>query len=170
MTSAFVGLDLKADPQERVGKLHIHAQRSGADILVHGSVQTRFVAVCSRCLGDAAIDVDTQIATLMSSSEGAHAVPGVEPLDEEIELQEDEPDREYFTGEDIILDGIVREHILLECPIKPLCHEDCTGIEVPAHVRGPERLDGPVDDSGNPIDPRLAPLLKVARKLGQNEE
>ena len=35
------------------------------------------------------------------------------------------------------LDDVVRENLILEVPMKPLCSESCKGIEIPAHVRPP---------------------------------
>jgi uncharacterized protein len=45
--------------------------------------------------------------------------------DEETKL---EPDFDYYTGEEIILDKIFREQILLELPMSPVCQKDCLGL------------------------------------------
>jgi uncharacterized protein len=147
------------------GVVEVHAQRAGAEILVQGTVNARVVAECVRCLGDAPIDVHARITSLLSaraSDVGASDVGGAD----EVELSADDLEREFYSGDQIVLDPLVREHILLECPMQPLCDEDCEGIAVPEHLRA----DDAVDASGEHLDPRLLPLLKLAGKLSNNEE
>jgi uncharacterized metal-binding protein YceD (DUF177 family) len=67
--------------------------------------------------------------------------------DDAEELDLEGPDRETFAGDAIVLDGLVRELLLLEVPMQPLCRDDCPGIAVPEHVKGPADLFG---DAGRP--------------------
>jgi len=61
-----------------------------------------------------------------------------------------------------VLDDFVREAILLEIPIFPLCSEDCPGIR-------PASSDV-VDEEAEPrVDPRLAPLGALRAKLAQSK-
>ena len=55
------------------------------------------------------------------------------------------------------MDNIVREFLILEVPMQPLCSEDCAGIDIPAHVKAPEDFGA--------VDPRLAPLMKLKGAL-----
>ena len=142
------------------GTVGVDARMSGDDALLETAIRTSVVAPCIRCLGDVPVEVDVHLTHLMSP-ESKRA-----PLPEELELTPEEAAREYFTGEEIVLDELVREQILLDVPMQPLCSEDCAGIPIPEHVRGPERLD----DDGSAIDPRLAPLMKLKRQLAQSEE
>ncbi len=74
------------------------------------------------------------------------------------EFSPDEADADTYTGDEIVLDGFLREAILLEIPIFPLCSEECPGIgPVPAAA-------GDADAADQPIDPRLAPLLALKKK------
>lgn len=129
------------------GLLSVWAEKTGADVVVHGTLRMGAIACCARCLGDAPFEVDVDISTLFTRR-GENFRP---PADED-ELDPDELDRDFFTGDIIDLDAVVLEHVLLEAPIQSLCDEDCPGIEVPAHVKGPEDL-------------RLSPLLGVLEKL-----
>jgi uncharacterized protein len=165
MDAALKDDTLSADPDAAVGSFEVHASRSGNDVLVQGQLHTRVVATCSRCLGAAPIDVDTAVVSLMTCRSAVAAAPVGEP-GAEVELTEEDMDRDFFSGDDIVLDDIVRQHILLECPMQPLCAESCEGIEIPAHLKAPEHLEEPVrDDSGRAVDPRLAPLMKIAQEL-----
>lgn len=76
----------------------------------------------------------------------------------EYEFASDEADLDVYDGEMVVLDGFVREAILLEMPIFPLCSESCPGIR-PA---SPEAVDG--GDTPT-LDPRLAPLRALRAGL-----
>lgn len=152
-------LPLRGDPS-REGKLSIIAEQTGEDVVVRGTLRARLLTECSRCLSDAPIDVDVEVGALFT-----HETPERRPLPGEEDLTPDELDAELFTGERVVLDQLVREHLLLEVPMQPLCREDCAGLEVPESVRGPADLSGdaPVV-AGKKIDPRLAPLLDILQK------
>jgi len=82
--------------------------------------------------------------------------------EEELDEDEDELAREEFSGHEIVLDSLIREYLVLEAPMQPLCSDDCTGIAVPKHVQPPEEVFGPSDSK---VDPRLAPLLRLRDKV-----
>lgn len=63
-----------------------------------------------------------------------------------------------YSGNQVVLDGFLREAILLEIPIFPLCSEACPGIGGDALLEAAS-ADGEVE-----IDPRLAPLLNLKAK------
>lgn len=148
--------DLHADPETK-GRVRFYASLSGNDVVVNGRVKTAVIAPCARCLADTRIAVDTDLIGLFSRKSDARALPP------ELELTPEDLDRETYSGDTVSLDGLVREQIVLEVPMQVHCREDCPGLAVPEHVRGPATLtEGPVVD-GKPIDPRLAPLLELSR-------
>ena len=138
------------------GRVEVRAQPSGKDFVLDTHIQTHIVSPCSRCLEDVPLEVDLEVTSLFSPKSTLTGLP------DEIELAEEDLDQDWFEGDKIVLDDLIREHILLEVPMRILCEkgEDCPGIEVPAHIKGPDNLEGPVD-------PRLAPLLKLK---GQTEQ
>ncbi len=77
--------------------------------------------------------------------------------DDEYELSADECDLDTYDGETVVLDGFVREALLLEAPSFPLCSEDCPGIR-PTSKPSRERTDVV-------IDPRLSALGALKSKL-----
>lgn len=160
LDAALADCDLRADTSSGpdVGKVDVHAQKNGADIVVNGKVHAALVAQCNRCLADAPVSVDAALVALLTARG-----PGLRPEADEIELTPEDLDREFFTGDRIVLDDLVREQLILEAPMQPLCREDCPGIPVPAHLRPPPELASS-DGSGRPIDPRLAPLLALKQK------
>jgi len=149
---------LRPDPAKGPGRVHVHAQRNGREILVTGELDAGLVTPCARCLGDACLPVHTSVTALL--------VPGsASDLAQQPELSDEDLDRSYYEGHEIVLDELVREHLLLEVPMQHLCAPDCKGIEIPARVRPPADLFG-----DGTTDPRLRPLQQLRAKLSGDKE
>ncbi len=157
LASALSETDLSPGADE--GRLQVHAQRNGMDVLVQGHIAAQLRATCARCLQDVPLDVDLALTALFSPE---HTRPDE---GDEIDVRLDEVNRDYYGGREIVLDPMVREYLLLEAPMKPLCSEGCEGIAVPEHVRPPDEVFG---DSAP--DARFAPLMKLKEALTKNEE
>ncbi len=159
LETALAETELK--PAGREGRLDVHAQRNALDVLIQGTLQAQLAAVCARCLGDVPIDVDLPVTALYSPE---HMRPTGQ---DEVEVDPDEVSRDFYSGSEVVLDPMVRELLLLEAPMKPLCSESCEGIPVPEHIRPPEEVFG--DDVP---DARFAPLLKLKEAMTKtkNEE
>lgn len=142
------------------GRLTIEARRQGEDVVVLGRLSASMVTECARCLEDATISIDSEVGGLLTARGSALRA---EP--DEAELTPEEISRDFFTGDRIILDDMIREHLLLEVPIKPLCQDDCAGIPVPEAVSGPD-----LTSTEDTIDPRLAPLLSLVGRVKPTEE
>lgn len=154
LDTALAESTLHRDPAAAPGRLEIHAQRNQNEIFVRGAADVDLLVECARCLSDSPLRVHTEITALLSQGDDAD-------LPQEIELDAEDLDRARFTGHEVVLDALVREHLLLEAPMQPLCKPDCPGIEVPKHLRPP-----PADFGGEgAIDPRLAPLQQLKAKL-----
>jgi uncharacterized protein len=75
------------------------------------------------------------------------------------EFSQDEADIDTYDGDEVVLDEFLRELILLEAPIFPLCSEECPGIRAI-----PEQAPPP-DAEPAKVDPRLQPLLKLKKSV-----
>jgi uncharacterized protein len=177
LESVLADANLHADSDAPAGTLKLHAQKNGNEYLVEGRVHVSLTTECGRCLGVARVPVDTAFATLFTRSAhapGQHGQHGqhkdgaqgsnASDVDEEVDEDEDELAREEFSGHEIVLDALIREYLVLECPMQPLCSEDCTGIAVPKHVQPPEDVFGR-GATESKVDPRLAPLLRLRDKV-----
>lgn len=160
LESALSETPLRRDPEAGEGLFQLHAQRNGQEILVRGRLETDLLVECSRCLGDAPLHVQAPVTALLSPGADDH-----EDVAGDIELEAEDLDRARFVGNEVELDELVREHLLLELPMQPLCRAECAGIQIPEHVRPREP-----DFSGSGRDPRLAPLEKLRDKLSGNKE
>ncbi len=158
LDAALQDTPLRRAGQGEVGHLRVHAQQNGQEYLVQGQITAALETDCCRCLGPTPLEVDTELTALLS--------PGaMGELPEEIELDAEDLDRVRFTGPDIVLDDLVREQLVLECPMQPLCRPDCAGIPVPKHVR-----PRPEDFGPEGVDPRLAGLEQLRAKLSDDKE
>jgi uncharacterized protein len=157
---ALVDADLRVPSDATPGTLDVRAQRTGEDILVQAHLTSRVVAACARCLSDVALEIDTELTQLLAPESKRPT------YEEELELDEADLDQAYYSGEHIVLDEAVREQVILEVPMKVLCPEPpgCEPIAIPEGVRPP------ADFGRDEVDPRLAPLLSLKRKLDNNEE
>jgi uncharacterized protein len=132
------------------GMLALRASKSGHDVVVHGTLDAALTIPCARCLEPAKVPVHSQISVLFVP---ASNLKGSE--DGEDELTDEEANTLPFDGETIALDDLVRDELILEVPMIPLCSDDCPGMSPALEPVGPAE---------KPIDPRLAPLLEFAAR------
>lgn len=150
--------ELRSNATADPGRFRVSAQRNGTEILVRSRIEAQLLTDCARCLEDVPLRVDVDVTTLFTPE---HTRPDAI---EELELAEDDLFRDYYAGPELVLDDLVREHLVLETPMKALCSEDCQGIEIPEHVRPPKEI------FGDRVDSRFAPLMKLKQKLAKSEE
>ena len=99
----------------------VHLSKHAQDILVRGHLSGQMELACSRCLepfaAPAAIEFDL---LLVPGPASAAAVTE--------ELSPEDLDLDYYTGEIVDLESILKEQIILMLPLKPLCDESCQGL------------------------------------------
>jgi uncharacterized protein len=101
-------------------------------IVVHGTVAAEYESECSRCLAPVRARVEDPVRELFE----ADAIDGeTYPLE----------------GEEIDLELPVRDTVLLDLPVAPLCREDCAGL---CPHCGIDRNETDCDCDPNPPDPR----------------
>jgi uncharacterized protein len=158
------------------GALHVTLTKMGREILAVGTAKATFVAPCARCLRDAVLPVVGEIEAIAipaaapapppkagkgKAKGGEKAAPAKkaakpqkrdDDLDDDDDIVDDGPDTIRYEGEHLVLDDVVRDALVLEIPMMPLCSESCPGIERPPLVES---------EADRPIDPRFAALLSV---------
>jgi uncharacterized protein len=173
----------EAQPAGSNGQLDVHLTKTGNDVLVQGQIDAALVLPCARCLTPVEYRPHVELSLLLvpataarrpgpqgagnaPKSASAHGrtaakehvrVPArAAKSDDETEFDGEDADIDTYEGEEVVLDRFVREAILLESPIFPLCSEACEGIR-PASDSAPA-FEGAV------TDPRLLPLLELANR------
>ncbi|AZR72742.1 hypothetical protein BBF96_04645 [Anoxybacter fermentans] len=124
--------------------LHLNVQitNSGDDYLVTGRISGKGVAECNRCLEKFDYPFDVGISD---------------------EIPKDEMENENY----IDLTPTIREHLILEIPIKTLCNEECKGL----CLKCGQNLN--IKECGcdrHIIDPRLVKLKELFQKDKNNKE
>lgn len=119
-------------------------ETNSGGVLVRGLAQVRAEVDCGICLARTALDLNPAI--------GAFLMPrpaGLEEADD-LELTPEELDREWYEGDRIVLDELIRDGIMLELPMTPRCSGPCANpVAVIAETTKPT------------VDPRLAPLASI---------
>jgi len=96
-------------------------KHGGRDILVRGKLKGSLNLTCSRCLEAFTAPVAAAFDLLL--------VPGPETITAQgEELTTADLDLDYYAGEVVDLERLLREQIILMVPLKPLCAEDCRGL------------------------------------------
>lgn len=147
--------DTEASAGEGDGSLDVRMSMSGRDVALHGRLKAELSSTCGRCLGPAHVHVDQDVTALFAPKSTLKT-----PKDKEYEFAPEEADVLGYEGETVVLDDFVRDEILLEIPMIPLCSEDCPGIRPPSPSEE-ESAKAPA------IDPRLAPLLQIQPSSGK---
>jgi uncharacterized protein len=112
-------------------------------IVVTGRVTAPWEGACRRCLGPAGGTLDVPVRELYQArpeSDEAFAI----------------------TGELLDLEPLVREAVLLELPLAPLCRPDCAGL---CPECGADRNEGDCGHHGVAADPRWAALDDLRDRL-----
>ena len=163
----------EAQPAGSTGQIDVHLSKTGNDVLVQGQIDATLVVPCARCLNPVELRPHIELSLLLepAAATGTSSRRGVAQgaansgnkdqgkstkSEDETDIEADEADVDTYEGEEVVLDRFVREAILLESPIFPLCSEACEGIR-PAS-------DSAAESQAAVTDPRLLPLLELAKK------
>ena len=95
--------------------------REYGHIRATGTVTTRICLTCSRCLVEYEHAVESKFTLFYIKPAGV-------PLDEEVELSEQDLISIALEGDEIDFTHEIAEQVLLEIPFKPLCKESCKGL------------------------------------------
>jgi uncharacterized protein len=149
-------LMLSIENNEPVESVHIslRVNKYGKRVMLDGDAGVSVSLVCGRCL--------KSFTYPLSVDFHEEYVPAPDLVEEEHELTNDELTLNYYTNDEIDLDGFIREQLIVSIPIKPLCNADCSGI---CPMCGKDLNEGSCECKREVIDPRLSPLKKIKESL-----
>jgi uncharacterized protein len=165
-------LQISVDPVELAGQLiqfdrpftgEAEIWNAGDRLLVRASLSGEALLPCSRCLTRFALPLETEF-----EEEFIEGQPGYKAAVEDDDEAEDESGRNvsYFTGDEIDLNDTLRDNILLELPMQPLCRDDCAGL---CPSCGTNLNEGPCSCvEAKQVDSRFAALQQLLRKPDSN--
>ena len=128
--------------------------RMGHDLMLRGTALGMFRARCSRCL----VEFTQRFDVLVAARYVLETAPG-----DSTEEDEDVSELQFsYDGVDIDLVPPVRNELILEAPVKPLCSPECRGLCPGCGVDLNEEVCKCEEQT---VDPRLAPLKDVLGRL-----
>jgi uncharacterized protein len=117
-------------------------------VLVSGTIIAPLVGECARCLEPVADEIEVDIAELYAYEDSTTS-----------ETVDDEDEVSFMVGDLLDLEPALRDAIVVELPLTPLCSPDCPGLCVDCG----ERLEVGAAPHDHPLlDPRWAALQAFA--------
>lgn len=131
---------------------------TGNLILARGRFRTVVEIECSRCLGTATMPVEATIEEQfpITDMEAEVATPEEEMLDDEAQP--------LFVDNIFDLSELIRQSVLVEVPIQPLCSEICKGL---CPTCGHNLNEGPCDC---PVSIEVTPFSALQQLLVKEDE
>jgi uncharacterized protein len=138
---ADLGLNVIAVPEGAQVELELRLEAVLEGVLVSGRAQAPLAGECVRCLEPISASADVEFAELF-------VFPGRDGDEETHWLQDDMID----------LEPVLRDAVVLELPLQPVCEEDCPGLCADCGAR----LAGDPGHGHRQTDPRWAALQGFA--------
>ncbi len=154
-----VGVDLLSVKPGEIIEVDLRIQAVEEGVLATARVIADATGECTRCLKPIIWPIDESFTDLYyyesstSKSTKKHSSRGKSKKDEEIDLDEDE--LSFLDGDDIDLEPAIRDAIILNLAVNPLCSEDCPGL---AEKSGENWAYLSASQSQTPTDQRWAAL------------
>ncbi len=139
-------------------KAILRIDKKGDKVLIKGVVSGEIELECSRCLKDFIIPIKSLVDI---------SYHPIEELNKEelVELKRDEMEVAFYREGIIDTEDIIRDQILLNIPMKPLCSEDCKGL---CPICGNNLNEFDCGCQKEEIDPRFAILQSLLRRTKTN--
>jgi uncharacterized protein len=123
-------------PGGSLASSHLELESLSDGLVVSGTVTAPWEGICRRCLRPLTGELVAQVREVFSHT----------PVDDDVYP---------LTGEQLDLEPMVRDVLLLELPLAPLCQADCQGL---CPVCGADRNEVDCGHDDRPTDPRWAGL------------
>ncbi len=139
-------------------KAVMRVEKKVNEVFIKGIVNGEVELQCSRCLKDYIMPIKTIFEITYHP---------VEILNKEelVELKKDEMEVDFYREGLIDTEDIIRDQILLNIPMKPLCSENCKGL---CPVCGIDLNEFKCQCEKKEIDPRFAVLQSLLRRMKAN--
>jgi len=134
-------------------KARLSITKIAAEVMVSGHMSVQLEHVCSRCLKGFRQAQDLPVNVVYH--------PAAEVGAERHELHDDEMDMGFYRGDELDLQELLREQVMLNLQMKPLCDEACKGI---CPKCGKDLNTGTCSCENHETDPRLEVLKKLLDK------
>ncbi|HEX6510914.1 MAG TPA: DUF177 domain-containing protein [Chloroflexota bacterium] len=154
--------EVEDQPLTRPVKVHLHLTRINDGLLARGDVETALAVACSRCTEPAEqplrFHFDEQFRPSIDIATG-------QPVNDE----EDDLEPVYTIDSNHLMDvdEVIRQGIVLEAPMHPLCQPSCRGL---CPTCGANLNEGACGCETEPPSGPMAAILKDLAPLVQRKE
>ena len=171
-----MGFDILAIAQDEPIDIELKIESVQEGVLATANVRSIASGECTRCLDPLEIDIDENFVELYEYAEDPRLIRKREKKmserakakkQEEDEELDDELEVRQMDGDDIDLEGPIRDAIILNLPINPLCAPDCSGL---CPECGEKWRDLPSDHAHAVVDIRWAGLQGLDLPEPENDK
>ncbi len=130
-------------------------------VLITGTARATMSGECGRCLEPVASPIEVEFQELYSYRDQGPSRGASQPV------ADDDKDELPVLVDDLVdLEPLLRDAVVLELPMTPLCSDDCAGLCVDC---GERLADLPDNHSHDAVDPRWAALAELRDEPGSAE-
>jgi uncharacterized protein len=130
-----LGFDVMAIAQDEPIDIEMKLESVAEGVLVTANVLSEAIGECGRCLDEVVFDIDENFVELFEYAEDPRQARKKDKKKsqrakdaEEAEKLDDEDELRQMDGDEVDLEGPIRDAIILNLPINPLCSPDCLGL------------------------------------------
>ena len=152
-----LGIPFFAIPDGEAIEIDLRVAAVSEGILASAAVRATAIGECTRCLDRIELELDEQFHELYIYERDPRAKKGKHRQEKEI-IVEDEDEVLMVEEDRIDLEPPIRDALILNLPVNPLCSEDCLGL---CSTCGVKWADLPQDHAHEQIDIRWAGLEKL---------
>jgi uncharacterized protein len=134
------------------GRLKV--RKEGSEVMVEGDLIADVELQCSRCLKKFGNEISIPVSVVY------HPVEELKG-DDQHEIASEALDMDFYTGDELDLESLLKEQIALNIPMKPLCDDSCKGL---CPNCGMDLNQGTCSCSIKTVDPRFQELKKLLKE------
>jgi uncharacterized protein len=144
---------IKSDASSFPARAQMKIKKVGGEVVISGTIEADLELQCSRCLKDFRSMLTIPVNVVYNPVENLKG-------EDKHELKVNELDMGFYSGDELDLLDLVKEQIILNLPMKPLCNELCKGICLKC---GTDLNADTCSCTDKGIDPRLEVLKKLLK-------
>lgn len=99
----------------------LRIDKRGSEVIITGTAKGTVELQCGRCLKIFGMDIDSRIDVVYHPASEINK-------EEHYELKCDELDTGFYKNDILDTDDLLKEQLVLNVPMKPLCSEGCKGL------------------------------------------
>lgn len=157
-----LGFEVLSIPKDEPISIDLKIESVSEGVLASAHIESVAIGECGRCLDPLNFDISEDFQELFEyEKDKRHKAKDTSDEDsDELEVRQ-------MDGDDIDLDGPIRDAIILNLPLNPLCKADCKGL-CPDCGEKIENL--PPDHTHEKIDARWAALGDLKERLSSENK